>query len=333
MVFLVVLFLLAILFGSVSITPDDLSSTELSRRAKRSQKFHYRLRRQEVLPSLVIIVRLFSWLFLVLLFVTATVAYGWGGGLLLSLLALALYPWLTRLSPLSSLSTQLYGKIETRLISIAEKTPLLWKFFYGRFFEGFDRERVFSSRDELADSIAVATDILADDERKLLLSTLQFRDKKVKSVMTPRGVIQTVKADEFIGPLVLDELHVLGHGRLPVIDGDIDHVVGVLNLRALLSLDVKKSDTAELLMEPKVFYIHQDDSLKKALDKFIKERHHLFIVVNDQRETVGLVTLEDVIEALIGRRIVDEDDVHDDMRHAADEKGKQNNNGPNGVYL
>ena len=333
MVLLFLVFILAVFFGSVSLRQDDLSAKELARRAKRSQAYKLRLRRQESLTSLIVMARLGTWIFLILFVVLSTLWFGWVGGFFLSLLAAALYPVCTRMKVASTLSTKLYVKVEPYLLTAAEKVPWLWRFFHGRIADTFGSERVFASREELSESIAASTGILTDDEQLLLANSLSFRDKKIKEVMTPRGVVQTVKKDEFIGPLVLDELHSLGHSRLPVIDGDIDHVVGVLHLRSLLSLDVRTSESAEKLMDPQIVYIHEDDSLQKALTGFIKKRQHLFVVVNSQRETVGLVTLEDVIETLIGKKIVDEDDVHDDMRVVADEKGRSNNNSPNGTYL
>ncbi len=118
-----------------------------------------------------------------------------------------------------------------------------------------------------------------------------------------------------------------------MIKGDIDHVVGILHLRDLLSLDVRRSVTAEKAMEKKVYYIHQNDTAEHALAAFLKTRHHLFIVINAQRETVGLVTLEDVLEALLGRQIVDEDDIHADLHAVAEQKGRANNNSAGHVDL
>jgi CBS domain containing-hemolysin-like protein len=135
--------------------------------------------------------------------------------------------------------------------------------------------------------------------------------------MTPQSVIKYIDKKEFLGPLVLNDLHKHGHSRLPVINDDINHVVGILYLKDLLTLDVKKSATAEKIMEPKVYYIRADQTLGHALAAFLKTHHHLFIVVNEYRETVGLLTLEDVIEALIGRKIIDEFDAHDDLRAVA----------------
>ena len=86
-------------------------------------------------------------------------------------------------------------------------------------------------------------------------------------------------------------------------------------------------------MEAKVFYINQEQTLEHALAAFIKTRHHLFVVVNGYRETAGIVTLEDVIEALLGREIVDEFDVHDDLRAVAARSAKTNNNSPHGTNV
>ena len=108
-------------------------------------------------------------------------------------------------------------------------------------------------------------------------------------------------------------------------DGDIDHIIGVLYIRDLLTLVDKRSHRAETVMEQKVYCINQNQKLEKALSAFIKTHHHLFIVVNDYRETAGVVTIEDVIEALLGRKIVDEDDVIVDLRAFAAKNPHHNN--------
>jgi CBS domain containing-hemolysin-like protein len=159
--------------------------------------------------------------------------------------------------------------------------------------------------------------ILTNDEKSLFTHGLRFATRKVNEVMTARGQITSIGAKEMLGPLVLDDLHKTGHTRFPVIDKDVDHVIGLLHIQDLLSLDNKKSVTAEKAMEPRVFYIHQDQTLHHALMAFLRTHHHLFIVVNDDQETVGVISLEDTIEALIGHKIVDEFDAHSDVRHVA----------------
>jgi CBS domain containing-hemolysin-like protein len=78
-------------------------------------------------------------------------------------------------------------------------------------------------------------------------------------------------------------------------------------------------------MEPRVFYIKNTQTLRHALAAFLRTRHHLFIVVNEFQETVGLITLEDVIESLLGKKIVDEFDAHEDLRAVAARNPHGNN--------
>jgi CBS domain containing-hemolysin-like protein len=86
-------------------------------------------------------------------------------------------------------------------------------------------------------------------------------------------------------------------------------------------------------MQPRVFYIRENHSLEHALHGFLRTRHHLFIVVNEYRETVGLLSLEDVIEALLGRSIVDEFDEYDNLRKVAEGNPKGNNQPKDEVNL
>ena len=78
--------------------------------------------------------------------------------------------------------------------------------------------------------------------------------------------------------------------------------------------------TAEKAMDSGINYIRQDQTLNQALAAFLKTHKHLFIVVNESRETVGLLTLNDVIQELIGHPIIDEFDTHDNLHAVAKRK-------------
>ena len=150
------------------------------------------------------------------------------------------------------------------------------------------------SREELLEIVKNAGDALSKDEKKLITNSLKFKDMKVADAMIPRTMIDSIGKDEVLGPIVLDGLYKTGHSRFPVIDGDIDHVVGMLYVQDLVT---------------------------------IKTRHHLFIVINQYRETVGLLSLEDALEALLGKKINDEFDTHEDLRKVA-ERNPRGNNSP-----
>jgi CBS domain containing-hemolysin-like protein len=181
-----------------------------------------------------------------------------------------------------------------------------------------ERQRI-DSREELEHLVTESQGVLAEHEKKLILASLKFGGKMVREIMTPKSVVETIKQSEVLGPLVLDDLHKTGHSRFPVIDEDIDHIVGILYIRDVLTLDTSKKHTpkVETAMSKRVYYIREDHALDQALSAFLSTHHHLFIVINEFRETVGIVTLEDTLEALLGRRIVDEFDAHDDMRAVA----------------
>ncbi|RYX79285.1 CBS domain-containing protein [bacterium] len=163
------------------------------------------------------------------------------------------------------------------------------------------------SRDELLHLVDQSGAIINAAEKDMLLHGLRFSERTVDELMVPKSQIVTVKKDELLGPLVLDDLHKTGHNRFPVIDHDLNSIIGILHLRDLLTLDSgRTTSTAEKAMDTKVEYIHETDTLRQALSAFLYHHHHLLIVINKSGETVGLLTIEDVIEALFGRRLDDE---------------------------
>lgn len=322
-----------ILIAAMRPTYSTYSVSELKRRASRTAELKQELERQTRLGDVQTLLRISGAIFLVATILLLVVTFGWVIGVVAAIILAVVYPALARAPIFAKPANRLYRKLEPSILRFVTWAGSFFSALRDTPFYSPDHYRRFDSREELAELIDNATNVLSNDERKLISTALVFRDKTVSSVMTPRTVIDFIEKTEFLGPLVLHELSALGHSRLPVIDKDLNQVVGILHLRDLLSLGTKTSVTAEEAMEKKVYYIHEDDSLEHALAAFLRTRRHLFIVINDERETVGLLTLEDVLEALIGRRIVDEDDLHDDLRAVAKREGKSNNAAPGHVDL
>lgn len=329
----IVIFTCLVLVTGMQPVKSHLGASELKRRAKKSPAAALELRRYAAYATLETLLRTLRAILLVLLVGVLIAAFGWGWGVALAVVLAVVYPSTARIGYVRSLSRRLYGRSEPWLLEFVARYTRALRAVREPSGTGGEPLRKIHSREDLAELISHSEDVIGKSEQLLLSSAMSFFGKNVSEVMTPRSVIDFIKKAEFLGPLVLDELHSLGHSRLPVIDGDLDHIVGVLHLRDLLSLDIKRSVTAEKAMEAKVFYIHEDDTLEHALAAFIKTRHQLFIVINQNRETVGLLTLEDTMEALIGRQIVDEDDVHDDLRKVAEREGRTNNSPADGVDL
>lgn len=149
----------------------------------------------------------------------------------------------------------------------------------------------------------------------LLQHALQFGDRLVGDAYVPLRSVTLVNNQEAIGPKLMDDLYKSGFSRFPVYENDRTNVIGTLYMKDL----VKKKSGGHVrdIMRKEVFYVHEDFTLQQALQAFLKTKHHLFIVVNSFEEFVGIITIEDILEQVIGRQIVDEFDKYEDMRAVA----------------
>ncbi len=328
----IIFFVCLVLAAAMHPVRPSYSLSELKRRSKISDAFVVELDRYELHAAVVTLLRTIRALFLVVVVSLLIGALGWLG-VVISLVIAVLYPSIARIGGVRRAGQDIYQKIEPKILDIADRFERVLHAFREPSTTLREAPRKVDSLEDLAELVEHSKEVIGDNERALLIAALDFPERTVSDVMTPKSVIDFIKQGEFLGPLVLDELHALGHSRLPVIADNLDHVVGILHLRDMLSLDIRRSTTAEKAMEKKVFYIREDDTLEHALAAFIKNRHHLFIVINKNRETVGLVTLEDVMETLIGRKIIDEDDIHADLRIVAEQEGRTNNKAPGHVDL
>jgi CBS domain containing-hemolysin-like protein len=169
---------------------------------------------------------------------------------------------------------------------------------------------------DLIDKQQVQTDNRMEQaELDIAKHALTFGDKIVRDVMTPRRAVKMIPADEDLGPVLMSELHDSGHSRFPVYEDKQDNIVGVLFLRDLINS--KSRGKTKNLAKGKVMYLHEEQSLYEGLQAVLKTRQHLYIVVNDFEEYVGIVTIEDILEEIVGKQILDEFDRYEDIRAVA----------------
>lgn len=308
---------LLILLSAMTPERSAMSHYELQRRVDTGDKeAKENLRRETLLGDVISVLRVKKALLLVVGSFLLVAVFGWGLGVVLALIVALFYGAIARIGVVRVASGNIYAALEPHLLGVIEKAPFIFSLIRSRNDPNVDFN--LDSRQELQYVIDQSQDVLSSDEKKLVIHALSFSDKVVRSVMTPASEIASIKKSEFLGPLTLDDLHKTGHSHLPVIAQDIDHIVGILHLQNLLTLDIKRSVTAEKAMEARVLYLRHDQSLQQALAAFLKTHQHLFIVVNEDKKTVGVVTLNDVIEALIGRKIIDDFDGHESLRAVAE---------------
>ena len=150
-------------------------------------------------------------------------------------------------------------------------------------------------------------------EFKILEGGLLFSDRTVTDVMTPRKKVFYIKEDDTLTKKKLEEIHKSGHSRVPVYKETKDTIVGLLYTKDLSTITPSKKILVKDVMKHRVHHIQEDDTLDKVLLAFKKKRTHLFLVYDQFKLCTGIVTLEDVLEEIVGE-IVDEHDLVVDMR-------------------
>jgi CBS domain containing-hemolysin-like protein len=168
------------------------------------------------------------------------------------------------------------------------------------------------SEEELLALAGVAVDdaVIDADERELIENTIEFGDTVVREVMVPRPDMVTVSSAFRVGD-AMEVVILNGLSRLPVSGDGIDDIVGVLNAKDLMRAerDGKADELVAEHLRP-AFFVPETKKVAELLREMQARRTHMAIAVDEYGGTAGLVTLEDLIEELVGE-IVDEYDVED----------------------
>jgi metal transporter CNNM len=152
-----------------------------------------------------------------------------------------------------------------------------------------------------------------DDEESILLGALSFSEKKVKAIMTPKNVVYSLEENELLDERKLVEIKETGFSRIPVFHEKDDEIVGVLNVKSLINLEEGKK-VYDIHFRNKIFKVNEDEKLDELLNKFILKKSHIAYVTNIHDTFLGIVTMEDLIEEIIQKEIMDETDNFKDMR-------------------
>ena len=154
------------------------------------------------------------------------------------------------------------------------------------------------------------------DHAEVIENVLSLESKTVRDIMTPRTVVFSLGADLSVVE-VQDKGKVLNHSRIPVYDKDADDIVGMVLRRDLLTSSLEKGDErVGDLMRP-IDFVAQTVTVDRLLRMFLERGQHLLVAIDEFGGLAGLVTLEDVLEAILGVEIVDEFDQVADLRELA----------------
>ncbi len=149
--------------------------------------------------------------------------------------------------------------------------------------------------------------VINEDESELVQSALKFNDITVKEVLTHRVDIAAVDINDDINN-VIDLVIKERFSRMPVYDKTIDKIVGILHTKDLMEAKIlgKEIDLRKMISKP--IFVHKTKKIFELLNEFKSNKHHIAIVTDDYGGTMGIVTMEDMLEELVGE-IWDEDEI------------------------
>lgn len=144
-----------------------------------------------------------------------------------------------------------------------------------------------------------------EEEQEMIESIIEFRDSDVSEIMTPRTEIEAVERTATLAD-IKDLIARIGHSRIPIYDENIDNIVGVIYAKDLLQVgDYENFDTRQVMRE--ALFVPETKNVRDLLHEFRTRKVHMAIVLDEYGGTAGLVTIEDILEELVGD-IVDEYD-------------------------
>lgn len=156
------------------------------------------------------------------------------------------------------------------------------------------------------------------DQEKVIANILQLGEKNVRQVMTPRTVTFSASQALTIKEAARMEGKWRMHSRVPVYDKEPDNVVGIVLSQDVLMAAAVGQDSLKLaqIMRP-VHFVPETAPLDRIFIDFFERYQHLFVVVDEYGSVTGVISMEDILEEIIGREIVDESDKARNMRELA----------------
>lgn len=144
------------------------------------------------------------------------------------------------------------------------------------------------------------------DEEKIVHGALSFSRVSVKDAMTPRGKVFMLNANSILDQKLMSNILIKRHTRVPLYKGSKNNIIGIMFVKDLIGaeLGIKLGDLAK----NHLLYVKESSKLDACLNKFIKQKSHMAIVVDKNEEFAGIITLEDILEEILQSEVYDETD-------------------------
>ncbi len=191
-----------------------------------------------------------------------------------------------------------------------------------------DKDRSIFSRADFAAmaDAGLKSGAIDIEEKSIIQNLLRLEKLKVRDIMTPRSVVLSVN-EELTMIEVYTEHKPLAYSRIPVFKNQPDNITGLILKDGILE-NLAEDNHSKNVQEIKrdIMFVEDDYTVAKLMDKLILKRQHLAMVADKFGSMVGLVTMEDLFETLLGLEIVDETDKVEDLQKLARENWEKRSN-------
>ncbi len=205
-----------------------------------------------------------------------------------------------------------FGRVLVFFVKLLSPLVVIFTVISKRIVKSFGGEVTFGKEVTQEDLVAMVEageeeGIIEKEEKEIIASVFEFGETTVREIMVPRVDMKCISIDAS-----LDEARELivktGHSRIPVYEGNIDNIVGILHAKDLLRYNNGEVTLREIIREP--LFIPENKKLDDLLREFREKKIQIAIVVDEYGGTAGMVTIEDILEELVGE-IMDEFDVEE----------------------
>jgi len=165
------------------------------------------------------------------------------------------------------------------------------------------------------------------DEEKVIRGALTYSDKEAKNIMTPKNVMFFLDINTTLNKELIEKVKSKGFTRIPIYEEREDNIVAILNTKDLIGLDTLEELTIrDFARQDKLLTFRNNTKLDMLLNALCSKKCHISIIVDQYNTVQGIVTLEDIIEEILNREIVDETDTVKDLQQEALLKASEEKN-------
>jgi CBS domain containing-hemolysin-like protein len=167
-------------------------------------------------------------------------------------------------------------------------------------------------------SLSLKSGEIDPDQERVINNILVLQTKMVRQVMTPRTVTFSLNEELTVAD-AMEQIHRLtSHSRVPIFNNEPDNVTGIIMRKDVLLAAAKQQVEKQLSsLKRTVHFVPETAALNRVLIDFFDRRQHLFVVVDEYGSMTGIISMEDILEEIVGREIIDESDKALDMRELA----------------